>query len=71
MTRKPVANAVPKKAAKAVRPAIPPRPRLVRGRIDMNGQALSGGDAAMLMDEPAVRVSAGRDAEVLVFDLQP
>jgi len=43
---------------------------VVRGSVEVNGQALSAGDAAMLDDEPAVRIGAGRDAEVLVFDLQ-
>jgi redox-sensitive bicupin YhaK (pirin superfamily) len=43
---------------------------VVRGSVEVNGQALSAGDAAMLDDEPAVRIGAGRGAEVLVFDLQ-
>lgn len=42
---------------------------LVRGQLDVNGQRLGAGDAATLKDEAAVKVSAGRDAEVLVFDL--
>ncbi|KQU73316.1 MULTISPECIES: pirin family protein [unclassified Rhizobacter] len=43
---------------------------VVRGSVEVNGQALSAGDAAMLADEPALQIGAGRDAEVLVFDLQ-
>ncbi len=44
---------------------------LVRGSLSVNGQALSGGDAAKLEGEGEVRLEAGRDAEVLVFDLAP
>jgi redox-sensitive bicupin YhaK (pirin superfamily) len=42
---------------------------VVRGEVDVNGQKLSGGDAAKLRDESQVTLGAGRDAEVLVFDL--
>ena len=42
---------------------------LVRGALTVNGQPLSGGDAAKLEAEAEVRLCAGRDAEVLVFDL--
>jgi redox-sensitive bicupin YhaK (pirin superfamily) len=42
---------------------------LVRGELTVNGQALHAGDAALLSDEQAVRLSDGRDAEVIVFDL--
>lgn len=44
---------------------------LVRGRIEVNGHALVEGDAAMLTAETGIDLSAGRDAEVLVFDLAP
>jgi len=44
---------------------------LVRGSLSVNGRALSGGDAAKLEGEGEVRLEAGRDAEVLVFDLAP
>jgi len=44
---------------------------LVRGALEVNGHALSTGDALKLRDEPAVVLRAGRDAEVLVFDLPP
>ena len=44
---------------------------LVRGALTVNGQPLSGGDAAKLEAEAEVRLEAGRDAEVLVFDLAP
>ncbi len=42
---------------------------LVRGALSVNGQALSGGDAAKLESESEVLLEAGREAEVLVFDL--
>ncbi len=42
---------------------------LVRGELEVNGQRLSGGDAALLADEDRIELKAGRDAEVLVFDL--
>lgn len=42
---------------------------VVRGKLTVNGQALEGGDALMLVDEPSVRLEEGEDAEVLVFDL--
>jgi len=42
---------------------------LVRGELDVNGQALKAGDAAMLDGETSVTLSQGKDAEVLVFDL--
>ncbi|WP_428508286.1 pirin family protein [Roseateles sp.] len=42
---------------------------LVRGSLVVNGQALQGGDALQLSGESAVRLEAGQDAEVLVFDL--
>jgi quercetin 2,3-dioxygenase len=45
--------------------------QVVRGQLQVNGQVLQAGDAAMLQDEPAVHISAGQDAEVLVFDLAP
>lgn len=42
---------------------------LVRGQLQVNGQALSAGDAAQISDLDKIEISAGQDAEVLVFDL--
>jgi redox-sensitive bicupin YhaK (pirin superfamily) len=42
---------------------------LVRGTVAVNGQLLEGGDAAKLVAESELRLDAGRQAEVLVFDL--
>ena len=42
---------------------------LVKGEIEVNGQKLVAGDAALLANESRVALSNGRGAEVLVFDL--
>lgn len=42
---------------------------VVQGELDINGQRLKGGDAAVLADEPLIALAGGRQAEVLVFDL--
>lgn len=42
---------------------------LVRGELDVNGQHLNAGDAALIGGESRLTLSKGRDAEVLVFDL--
>lgn len=44
---------------------------LVRGSLQVNGQPLQAGDAAMLQAESALDLSQGQNAEVLVFDLAP
>ena len=44
---------------------------LVRGALQVNGQALAAGDAAMLEQESVLRLDQGDGAEVLVFDLRP
>jgi redox-sensitive bicupin YhaK (pirin superfamily) len=42
---------------------------VARGEIVVNGQKLETGDALMLKDETSIALGAGKDAEVLVFDL--
>lgn len=42
---------------------------LVRGELDVNGQHLLAGDAALLAGESLLQLAGGKDAEVLVFDL--
>jgi len=42
---------------------------VVRGTVQVNGRALSGGDALLYKDEPRVAIDHGKGAEVLVFDL--
>jgi len=43
--------------------------QLVRGRVRVNGEMLTGGDGAALSDESAVTVEGAESAELLVFDL--
>lgn len=42
---------------------------LVRGELSVNGTPLGAGDAARLQGEKQLTLAAGKDAEVLVFDL--
>ncbi|MGJ7579094.1 pirin family protein [Variovorax sp. RHLX14] len=42
---------------------------LVRGELEVNGRKLTTGDAALIEGESQLALSAGNDAEVLVFDL--
>jgi redox-sensitive bicupin YhaK (pirin superfamily) len=42
---------------------------VARGSVSVNGNRLEAGDAAAITGEAAVRVEAGADAEVLLFDL--
>ena len=42
---------------------------VVRGALQVNGHALSGGDAALIDKETTLSLTDGQDAEVLVFDL--
>lgn len=56
-------------ATLALDPARKGYVHLVRGELTVNGQRLSGGDAALLDGEEALRIADGKEAEVLVFDL--
>lgn len=44
---------------------------VVRGELEVNGRPLATGDSAKLEAEPQLTLSAGKNAEVLVFDLEP
>jgi redox-sensitive bicupin YhaK (pirin superfamily) len=55
----------------ALDPARKAYVHLMRGELVVNGQKLNAGDALMLEAESRIRVGAGKDAEVLVFDLSP
>ena len=44
---------------------------LVKGKLNVNGQTLKAGDAAMMENESELRLDQGEQAEVLVFDLEP
>ncbi|KQP37206.1 pirin family protein [Pseudorhodoferax sp. Leaf274] len=56
-------------ATLALDPARKGYVHLVRGALDVNGQRLLAGDAALLQGESQLALSGGQDAEVLVFDL--
>ena len=56
-------------ATLALNPARKAYVFLVRGALQVNGQALQAGDAAMLQAESSLALSGGQHAEVLVFDL--
>jgi redox-sensitive bicupin YhaK (pirin superfamily) len=42
---------------------------LIKGELMVNGQSLTGGDAALLEAEPLLRLTSAKGADVLVFDL--
>ncbi|WP_394755452.1 pirin family protein [Rhodoferax sp.] len=42
---------------------------VVRGELEVNGQSLTTGDAALLTDETELNLAHGKEAEVLVFEL--
>jgi quercetin 2,3-dioxygenase len=44
---------------------------VARGSLEVNGQRLDAGDGARLRDPGEIRLSGGRAAEVLLFDLRP
>ena len=56
-------------ATLALNPARKAYVFLVRGALQVNGQALVAGDAALLQGESVLTLAHGQDAEVLVFDL--
>ena len=56
-------------ASLALDPARKAYVHLVRGQLEINGQRLQAGDAAMLANETGLKLGNGQDAEVLVFDL--
>ncbi|MFN4003750.1 MAG: pirin family protein [Hylemonella sp.] len=56
-------------ATLALDPARKAYVHLARGALTVNGQPLQAGDALMLAQEERIALQAGRQAEVLVFDL--
>jgi redox-sensitive bicupin YhaK (pirin superfamily) len=56
-------------ASVALDPARKSYVHLVRGELEANGTKLTTGDAAMIENESRLTLGAGRNAEVLVFDL--
>ena len=55
--------------AHAVQPGRRVYVHVVRGEAEVNGQRLSGGDAAKITGETRIAIGNARDAEVLLFDL--
>lgn len=55
----------------ALSPARKGYVHVMRGSLQVNGQALHEGDALLLENESSVALEQGQDAEVLVFDLAP
>ncbi len=58
-------------ATLALRPNRKTYVHLVKGELEVNGQKLAPGDAAMIEAQSSLELGKGRDAEVLVFDLAP
>ncbi len=56
-------------AVHAVAPGRRAYVHVARGAASVNGVPLGAGDAVRVEDEAEVRIDAGRDAEVLLFDL--
>ena len=42
---------------------------VAEGEVDVNGTKLTGGDAVAVSEEDIVEISAGKPAQVLLFDL--
>ena len=55
----------------ALNPARKTYVQLVSGGLEVNGQTLAQGDAALLQQETQLQLARGQSAEVLVFDLSP
>jgi hypothetical protein len=53
----------------APRPGAQVYVHVARGRVDLNGAGLAGGDGAAVSDEAQLRLTAVEGAEVLLFDL--
>jgi quercetin 2,3-dioxygenase len=54
---------------RALRPSRHAWLQVARGRCELNGTPLEAGDGAAASNEAALRISAGADAELLLFDL--
>jgi len=44
--------------------------QVARGMVEVNGNALSAGDGAAIEEEELVRITAGEETEILLFDLR-
>lgn len=43
--------------------------QVVKGKVELNGNKLGAGDGAALSEETSLQISAGEEAEILLFDL--
>ncbi len=43
--------------------------QVVRGAVEIDGEALEAGDAVAAVDQPALTANATSDAELLLFDM--
>jgi redox-sensitive bicupin YhaK (pirin superfamily) len=59
------------RAALSLDPARKTYVQLVRGELEVNGEKLKTGDAALIESQSSLELGHGKDAEVLVFDLAP
>ena len=57
------------KAALVLNPARKAYVHLICGELQVNGQVLNAGDAALIEAETIMELTCGKDAEVLVFEL--
>lgn len=57
------------KAALALDPHRKTYVHVVRGALEVEGQLLQAGDAALIQAQDSLKLTSGQDAEVLVFDL--
>ena len=58
-------------ATLALNPARKTYVHLISGGLQVNGQLLASGDAALVQQESQLQLAHGQNAEVLVFDLAP
>ena len=43
--------------------------QVIKGAVDVNGTTLRAGDGAAVSEETTLAISAGEDAEIMLFDL--
>jgi redox-sensitive bicupin YhaK (pirin superfamily) len=42
---------------------------VIEGEVDVNGHAMSTGDAAKIWDEPTVEIAASNESELILVDV--
>ena len=56
-------------ATLAINPKLKAYVHLIQGSLNVNGEALTSGDALLIQDEEHIQIKDGENAEVLVFEL--